>query len=124
MEDMIAMTYEFIIRRAFNSERGQKGGDADVIRALAMYQFDLAENPNNQKIEKKFQKQLDEVKKYLHNAMDKNIKIIAKMRGNNAVHLNQLTTDMVAMPKATSLNQLRPIIERTMDTMNALNIGK
>jgi hypothetical protein len=121
MEDMTAMHYEFVIRRAYNVGRGKKGGDADLFRSLIEIEFEAKENPSDSKIQTKYNKELVSIKNYLIKALDKVIITLNKQKASSA-HIAQLTTHITNIDASLNKDQLASELTKTLATFNTFGI--
>jgi hypothetical protein len=80
MNDNEAMMYEILIRRAFNCQRGKKGGDADIFRALFREEYHANENPYDRKAQNAFEKRKQSIRTYLIKALEKGIARLGKKK--------------------------------------------
>jgi hypothetical protein len=123
MEDMSAIRYEFMIRRAFDCGRGKKGADADIYRRLQELEYYAKESPQDAKAQKQYQKQLDQVKDYSKKAVDKGKAIAYKNDSTPAKLVLQLDEHSAAIKSATDSKEIAQAINSVTTIFNDLGIG-
>lgn len=120
---MSAMNYEILIRRAYNCGRyGKKGADADLYRALEREEFNALESPENDKIQVKYLKKLNEIKKYVNDALNQAIKKMPK-QGDGKRNIERLLECIGPVDEATNKTQLSASIRTALDIFIELKIG-
>ncbi len=128
MEDMIAMNYEYLIRRAHQKGRfGTKGANADIFRCLLRnyWEFNASgkvspptSSKPNAKLESEYKKKADEVKGYIAEAVD----YAVKKYNHKFSELQKLELEQCKKDLATyELEATKEIILRAEKTM--LEIG-
>ena len=120
MEDMSAIYYEFVIRRAFNCSRFQKGANADLFRRLTEDEYYLNESALDKKLQRKCSKQLAEIKEYLVKALNQAIKLVK----NDADAVDLMLDNISAVRIANDSKELTPVVSKTLSDYNEFNIGK
>lgn len=123
MEDMSAMNYEFMIRRAFDCGRFKKGADADLFRRLQELELYYNENPGNAKIQKQYQKHLEQVKEYSQNALQKVLKTVSKKKKAGPEQITVLQSMADTLNMALNTREIADVIKGITNSFNELNIG-
>jgi uncharacterized protein YktB (UPF0637 family) len=122
MEDMSAMNYEILIRRAYNCGRyGKKGADADIFRALVREEFYVKEKPTDTKLQTKYQKKYREVKDFAIDALNQGIKRLKKMKSSKD-EIDIILDHISAVQKTNDRNQLAAEIRKALDSFIELKI--
>ncbi len=122
MENMSAMDYEILIRRAYDCGRyGKKGADADIFRGLEREEFYAKEKPNDQKVQALYQKKLMEVRGFAVDALNQAVKRLMK---GNVTHeeISKVFVHVPDIENATNKNDLAKAIRRALDTFIELKI--
>lgn len=114
MNDNEAMMYEILIRRAFNCQRGKKGGDADIFRALFREEYLANENPYDRKAQNAFEKRKQSVRNYLIKALEKGIARLGKKKDKiqAVTNLNEL---IEAINVSNNSNEFSNVISEAME---------
>lgn len=116
MNDSKAMSYEILVRRAYNCGRyGRKGADADIYRSLEYLEH---HSSSNSKYVKDYSKQLELVKKYLSDSITEAMK-----QKSDLLFRTEMQVALRNVNAATDRSELDPIIELTLDTFVKNKIG-
>ena len=122
MENMSAMDYEILIRRAYQCDRfGRKSADADIFRNLTMYDFESKEKPNDEKLKGQYEKRLVETKDFVIDAIKQGVKRLQK---NNAPanEINSLNQHISSVQNVKDRAALETEIRTALDSFIKFNI--
>lgn len=122
MENMSAMDYEILIRRAYQCDRfGRKGADADIFRNLSMYDVESTEKPNDAKLKAQYEKRLHETKEYVTDAIKQGIKRLQK-RNASLSDIDILNKHLSSVQKVNDRKTLQTEIRKALDSFINLKI--
>jgi hypothetical protein len=120
MEDMTAMNYEYLIRRAYQKGRfGAKGADADIFRSLleAFWDYQNAKGSDKSGLEVEYQQKAAQVKKFIGDAINHSLKTYTFNQEQKA-KLTQCISDL----DTYDLKTIQQVIDRADKTILELGI--
>jgi hypothetical protein len=100
--DMDNMTYEFFIRKAMNCKRFEHGANTDTFNNLNM-QYHLMKEDGKE--EKRYEKDLKEVKGYLFKACDRIANVLQK-KGHYTDHVDDILDIRSTIEKARTPQEI------------------
>lgn len=122
MENMSAMNFEILIRRAYQCDRyGRKGADADIFRNLIMYDLESADKPNDPKLKTQYEKRLRETKEFVIDAIKHGIKYLEKQNASMN-EIDTLQQHISSVQKTNDRKSLEPEIKKALDSFIKLKI--
>lgn len=123
MEDMSAIYYELVIKRAFGVGRFKKGADADLFRSLIDIEYEALQNPSNTKIQIQYNKELSKIKDYLLKALGKVQTNLVKQKATQS-QISQIKNHTTNIVVNSNKTQLSSEIDKIIETFNVLGIQK
>jgi hypothetical protein len=86
MENMDALTYEMLVRRAYSCDRyKKKGADADIFRGLEREKYLAKQSPGNGKLKNDYLNSLNEIKGFTVDALQQGINVLKKIKGSEGI---------------------------------------
>jgi hypothetical protein len=121
MENMTAMNFEILIRRAFNCDRyGKKGADADIYRSLQSRAYLAKEKLKDSAAQSLLEDSIVEVRNYIEQALIKAIERLPDSNGKGASSIRDILTQVQS---STSEEDLSRLVRLGLDTLVDLDIG-